>query len=72
MALFEITTKRKKITNGVYYEPGMSVKVAWVGGNILGSSDGRNLICDAFMRTYGVDLRKAMALNTSDLDIKKL
>ena len=71
MALFVITTKRKKICNGVLIEPSMSVKVASVYANPVTVNRGQE-VEDAFMRMYGISLRKANALNMSDLDVKKI
>lgn len=70
MALFVITTKRKKICNGVIVEPGMSVYVASVYANPVTVNRGQE-VEDAFMRMYGISLRKANALNMSDLDVRK-
>lgn len=71
MALFVITTKRKKICNGVLIEPGMSVKVASIYANPVTVNRGQE-VEDAFMRMFGISLRKANALNMSDLDVYKI
>lgn len=70
MALFVITTKRKKICNGVLIEPGMSVRVASIYNNPVTVNRGQE-VEDAFMRMFGISLRKANALNMSDLDVRK-
>ena len=70
MALFVITTKRKKICNGVLIEPGMSVRVASIYNNPVTVNRGQE-VEDAFMRMFGISLRRANALNMSDLDIRK-
>ena len=70
MALFIITTKRRKICNGVVIEPGMTVQVASIYNNPVIANRGQE-VEDAFMRLFGISLRKANALNMSDLDVKK-
>lgn len=70
MALFVITTKRKKICNGVLIEPGMSVRVASIYNNPVTVNRGQE-VEDAFMRMFGISLRRANALNMSDLDVRK-
>ena len=49
----------------------MSVKVASVYANPVTVNRGQE-VEDAFMRMYGISLRKANALNMSDLDVKKI
>ena len=71
MALFQVTIKRKKQCGGVHLEPGMSVQVATkTDSNPLATN--KQLILDALMRVYGVDLQKAMALNPTDLEVVKV
>ncbi len=71
MSLYVITTKRKKFCNGVLIEPGMTVKVASIYNNPVTVNGGKE-VEDAFLRVYGISLRKANALNMSDLDVKKV
>ena len=71
MALFQVTTKRKKTCNGVHLEAGMSVQIA-VMNAVSPLVNNRQMIVDAFMRVYGIDLKKAMALSTIDLDVVKI
>lgn len=70
MALFTISTKRRKICNGIQIEPGMSVQVVSPFANPV-TVDGGQAVEDAFMRVSGISLRKADALNMSDLIVKK-
>ena len=70
MALFTITTKRKKICNGVQIEPGMTVQVVSPFNNPV-TVNGGQAVEDAFQRMFGISLKKANALNMSDLDVKK-
>ena len=64
MALYTITTKmRKHAPSGqLLIEPGNA-------GNPVYFNNGQ-LVVDAFLRMYGVDLRAAGALNASFLDVK--
>ena len=59
MAKFRITTKQMKNSNGVRIEPGMTV-------------NGGQAVADAFMRIYGIDIKKAGALNMTYLDVERL
>ena len=70
MALFIITTKRRKICNGVQIEPGMTVQVVSPYANPV-TVNGGQAVEDAFMRVFGISLRKANALNMSDLVVKR-
>ena len=70
MALFTITTKRRKICNGVQIEPGMTVQVVSPFANPV-TVNGGQAVEDAFMRMFGISLKKANALNMSDLEVKK-
>ena len=66
MTLWRITTKRKKMCNGIMIEPNMHVDVVTTGTNPVTSNHGQ---ADAFMRVYGVDAEKANISNLSDLDV---
>ena len=70
MALFTVTTKRRKICNGIQIEPGMSVQVVSPYNNPV-TVNGGQAVEDAFMRIFGISLRKANALNMSDLEVIK-
>ena len=71
MALWRITTRRRKICNNVMIEPNMSVEVVTTGTNPLTSNRGQ-AVAEAFMRIYGIDAVKANILNISDLDVVKI
>lgn len=73
MALFKVTVKVPLFRNGIRLEKGMSVDV------IMSSPayyplhhEGGKSIVDAFLRIYGIDLRKANAVNSSVLDVVKV
>ena len=70
MALFTITTKRRKICNGVQIEPGMKVQVVSPFNNPV-TVNGGQAVEDAFQRLFGISLKKANALNLSDLEVHK-
>ena len=63
MALFRITVKQKVRTNGIVLDPGMSVEVSTLSMSDPVHTNGGQVVADAFMRIYGVDIKKAGALN---------
>jgi hypothetical protein len=71
MALFKITVKQNVLTNGVRLEKGMSVEVVSTYGNPVSTNGGKEVV-DAFMRKYGVDLKKAHALSSVYLETVKI
>jgi hypothetical protein len=71
MALFKITVKRTKLTNGIRLEEGMSVEVVSTYSNPISTNGGHQVI-EAFDRKYGIDIKKAGGLSTSTLDIEKM
>lgn len=72
MPLFRVTLKRMKNSNGIRLEPGMSVDVVSNSMSKPVSNNGGQLVADAFYRVYGVDIKRAGALNMADLDVKKV
>ena len=72
MALFRITVKQKVRTNGIVLDPGMSVEVAAQSYNDPVHTNGGQVVADAFMRIYGVDIKKAGALNGIYLKVDKI
>ncbi len=72
MARFKITTKQMKNCNGVRIEPGMSVEVITQSLSNPISTNGGKIVADAFMRIYGIDIRKANALNMIYLNVEQL
>lgn len=70
MALFTIITRQRKICNGIQIEPGMTVQVVSPFNNPV-TINGGLAVEDAFMRVFGISLKKANALNMSDLEVKK-
>ena len=72
MPLFKITVKQSKNSNGVRIEKGMSVEVVTQSMSNPVSTNGGKVVADAFMRLYGVDIKKAGALSMVYLDVVKI
>ncbi len=70
--LYRVTVKSSKNSNGIRIERGMSVEV--VTNNITNpvTTNGGQTVADAFMRIYGIDIRRAGALNMVYLDVQKI
>ena len=68
MALFKSTARARKLTDSILVEPGMSVGVAAVSAITPITANGGQDVADAFMRVYGIDLKKAVALNSAYLE----
>ena len=63
MPRFLITVKQRVNTNGIRLEPGMSVEVVTHSFSDPVHTHGGQQVADAFMRIYGVDIKRAGALN---------
>lgn len=72
MPLFKVTVKTTKISNGVRVEKGMSVEVVTNSMSNPVSTNGGQNVADAFYRIYGVDIKKAGALNMVYLDVVRV
>ena len=72
MPIFQITTKHRKQCNGILIEPGMTVQVVSQSFSNPVVTNGGQPVVDAFMRVYGIDIKKAGALNTADLEVVKV
>ena len=70
--LYRITVKTPKNTNGVRIERGMSVDVVTNSLSDPVSTNGGQVVTDAFMRIYGIDIKKAGALNRAWLDVERI
>lgn len=70
--LYRITVKSPKNTNGVRIERGMSVDVVTNNLSDPVSTNGGQIVADAFMRIYGIDIKKAGALNRAWLDVERI
>ena len=72
MPLFRITVKQMKNANGVRLERGMFVDVATNSFTNPILYNGGRSVADAFMRIYGIDLKKVGALNTAYLEVEQI
>lgn len=72
MPLFRVTVKTSKNTNGVRIERGMTVDVPSNSMSNPVTVNGGQTIADAFMRIYGIDIKKAGALNMAYLDVERI
>ena len=72
--LYRVTIKTSGSINGVRLEKGASVQVSYDSftATPLQTSQGKQLIADAFMRMYGMDVKKANALSGSYMDVQKV
>ena len=72
MPLFRVTVKTSKNTNGIRIERGMSVDVPSNSMSNPVTVNGGQLVADAFMRIYGLDIKKAGALNMAYLNVERI
>ena len=72
MPLFRITVKTRVNTNGVRLEPGMSVDVVTHSFSDPVHTTGGQCVVDAFKRIYGVDIKRAGALNGVYLKVTRI
>lgn len=70
--LYRITVKQNKIANGIRVEKGMSVDVVTNSFSNPVTTNGGQAVVDAFMRIYGIDIKKAGALNMVYLDCQRI
>ena len=70
--LYRVTVKNSKNCNGVRLERGMSVDVVTNSMSNPVTTNGGQPVADAFMRIYGIDIRKARALNMVWLDCERI
>lgn len=72
MPLFRVTVKQPKISSGIRIERGMSVDVVSNSMSNPLTVNGGQLVADAFMRIYGVDMKRLGALSTVYLDVVRV
>lgn len=70
--LYKLTVKNNRFVNGIRLEKGMSAEVSFQSSNLLGNAQGAELVRNAFMTKYGIDLKKACALDTLNLDVQRI
>ncbi len=70
--VYRVTVKSSKNTNGIRVDRGMSVDV--VTNSIINpvTTNGGQAVAEAFMRIYGIDIRKVGALNMAYLDVQRI
>ena len=72
MARFRITTKNRLNNNGIRIEPGMSVEIVQQSfSNPLLTNGGQSVV-DAFMRIYGIDIKRAGICNPAYLLVETI
>lgn len=71
MARFRITTLHTRNSNGIRIEPGMTVEVITQSMSNPVNTNGGQTVVDAFMRIYGIDIRKAGAMSMSELKVEQ-
>ena len=70
--LYRITVKNSKLTSGIRVERGMSVDVVSNSMSNPVTTNGGQAVVDAFMRIYGIDIKKAGALSMAYLDVERI
>ena len=70
--LYRITVKQPKQTSGIRVEKGMSVDVVSNSMNNPVTTNGGQAVADAFMRIYGIDIRKVGALSMTYLNVERI
>lgn len=70
--LYRLTIKGNAIINSVRLEKGMSVEVASQTSNVLGDMKGKELVHNAFIAKYGIDLKEACAIDSVHLDVQRI
>ena len=71
MALFKVTVKRTAQIGGIRIEKGMTVEIPTTGYTPLTSNGGQD-VAMAFLRIYGLDLKRAGACHPGFLDVIKI
>lgn len=72
MPLFRVTVKQSKLTSGIRIERGMSVDVVTNSMSNPLTVNGGQAVADAFMRIYGVDMKRLGALSTVYLNVERI
>ena len=70
--LYRITVKQSKQTSGIRVEKGMTVDVPSNSMSNPVTTNGGQAVVDAFMRIYGIDIKKAGALSMVWLDVERI
>lgn len=70
--MYKVTVKSNLLSNGVRLEKGMSVEVASQSNPLLSTLQGQEIVNNAFKAKYGVDVKKACAIQFIYLDVVKI
>ncbi|MBQ6683773.1 MAG: hypothetical protein IJM74_06685 [Bacteroidales bacterium] len=70
--VYRVTIKSSKLTSGIRVEKGMSVDVVTNSITNPVTTNGGQAVADAFMRIYGIDIRRAGALSMAYLDVQRI
>ena len=70
--LYRVTVKQSKLTSGIRVERGMSVDVVSNSMSNPVTTNGGQSVADAFMRIYGIDIKKAGALSMTYLSVERI
>ena len=72
MPLFRVTVKQSKLSGGMRIERGMQVDVVTNSMSNPLTVSGGQAVADAFMRIYGVDMKRLGALSTVYLNVDRI
>ena len=72
MPLFRVTVTQSKLSGGERIERGMQVDVVTNSMSNPLTVNGGQAIADAFMRIYGVDMKRLGALSTVYLNVDRI
>lgn len=72
MPMFQITTKSRKSSNGIRIEPGMQVEVLTQSASNPVTTNGGQIVVDAFLRKYNIDIKKAGCLSMTELRVDRI
>jgi len=72
MPIYRITTKSRKIANGIRIEPGMEVQVVTNSFSNPLTYNGGAEVDAAFQRVWGISPKRAGILSSAWLDVEKI
>ncbi|NPD46902.1 DUF6140 family protein [Lentimicrobium sp. S6] len=72
MPLYKVSLKSSGNSNTIAFEKGMSIQVNMPTTNNPVLSNGGKLVAEAFMRIYGLDVKKAGLLNGAYLQVEEM
>ena len=72
MARSSFTTTHVNTSHGIRIEPGVSVEVVTQSMSNPVTTNGGQVVVDAFYRIYGIDIKHAGALSMTELNVEQL